>query len=233
MLPVRVLWGHQEVQRGASARQEELRLASFPRLLPLEIPVCFILEDMKSAPLALSLPSRLLLALVFFSVAGLPLAHAIEVKVSAKALERTLKAQLFDAGDGRYYMRGDPASACYVYADSPKISFKDDRIVVHLHTRAKIGTSVYGTCVGVPFNTEADVSFIPEAESIGFRDARIERLSDNRELNFLLVPFLSRKLPSQMKVNAADLMRKLLLHSAETTGYALTLSSLKLHSLLV
>jgi hypothetical protein len=36
-----------------------------------------------------------------------------------------------------------------------------------------------------------------------------------------------------MKVNAADLMRKLLLHSADTTGYALTLSSLKLHSMLV
>jgi hypothetical protein len=36
-----------------------------------------------------------------------------------------------------------------------------------------------------------------------------------------------------MKINAAELMRKLLLHSAETTGYALSLSSLKLHSLLV
>jgi hypothetical protein len=162
-------------------------------------------------------------------------AHAIEVKVSAQALERTVRAQLFDAGDGRYYMRGDASSACYVYADSPRISFHDDRIVVHVHTRAKLGTSLRGTCVGVPFNTEADVSFIPDAEgeSIGFRDARIERLSDSRELNFLLVPFLSGKLPAQMKVNAADLMRKLLLHSADTTGYALSLSSLKLHSMLV
>ncbi|WP_213804292.1 hypothetical protein [Granulicella sp. dw_53] len=178
--------------------------------------------------------SRLLLLLA----AGLltaSSAQAIEVKVSAQALERTLRAQLFNSADGRYYMRGDISTPCYVYVDSPRISFKDDRVVVHVHTRAKIGTSVYGTCVGVPFNTEADVSFIPDAEgeSIGFRDARIERLSENRELNFLLVPFLSRKLPSQMKVNAADLMRKLLLHSADTTGYALSLSSLKLHSMLV
>jgi hypothetical protein len=164
-----------------------------------------------------------------------PGADAIEVKISAQSLERTVKAQLFDTPDGRYYMRGDANAACFVYGDSPKISFHDDRVVVHVHVRAKLGTSVYGTCVGVPFNTDADVSFIPDAEgeSIGFRDARIEKLSDNRELNFLLVPFLSRKLPSQMKVNAADLMRKLLLHSADTTGYALTLSSLKLHSMLV
>jgi hypothetical protein len=178
--------------------------------------------------LRLLLPSALLLATA-------PDAGAIEVKVSAQALERTLRAQLFDAADGRYYMRGDASTACYVYADSPHISFKDDRVVVHVHTRAKIGTSVRGTCIGVPFNTEADVSFVPnaEGESIGFRDARIEHLSESRELNFLLVPFLSRKLPSQMKVNAADLMRKLLLHSSDTTGYALSLNSLKLHSMLV
>jgi hypothetical protein len=162
-------------------------------------------------------------------------AFAIEVKISAQALERTLRTQLFDSADGRYYMRGDASSPCYVYAADPKVSFKDDRIVVHVHTRSKLGTSVRGSCVGVSLNTDADVSFIPEAEgeSIGFRDARIERISGNRELDFLLVPFLSRKLPAQMKVNAADLMRKLLLHSAETTGYALSLSSLKLHSMLV
>ena len=175
--------------------------------------------------------SLLLLSAAFIA----PNANAIEVKVSAQALERTLKAQLFDAADGRYYMRGDATMACYVYAESPKVSFKDNRIVVHVHTRAKLGTSVRGTCVGVSMNTEADVSFIPEAEgeSIGFRDARIEHLSENRELNFLLVPFLSRKLPSEMKLNAADLMRKLLINSASTTGYTLSLSSLKLHSMLV
>jgi hypothetical protein len=162
-------------------------------------------------------------------------ARAIEVKISAQALERTLRAQLFDGTDGRYYMRGDASSPCYVYAADPKVSFRDDRIVVHVRTRSKLGTSVRGACVGVSLNTDADVSFIPEAEgeSIGFRDARIERISGNRELDFLLVPFLSRKLPAQMKVNAADLMRKLLLHSADTTGYAISLSSLKLHSMLV
>lgn len=113
--------------------------------------------------------------------------------------------------------------------------FKDDRVVVHVHTRAKLGTAMHGNCLGVTLNTDADVSVVPDAEgeSIGFRDARVERLSKSRELNFLLVPFLSRKLPSQMKVNAADLMGKLLSQSAATTGYTLTLNSLKLHSMLV
>lgn len=162
-------------------------------------------------------------------------ASAIEVKVSTQALERTLRAQVFNGPHGRYYIRGDANSACYVYAESPRVTFVQDRIVVHVHAKAKLGTSVHGTCIGVSLTTEADVSLIPEAqeESVGFRDARIEKLSESKELNFLLVPFLSRKLPAQMKVNAAILMRQLLSRSTETTGYALSLSSLKLHSLLV
>jgi hypothetical protein len=162
-------------------------------------------------------------------------AKALDVKVSALALERTLKAQLFSGPDGRYYLRGDAHSACFVYAESPHVSFKDNRVVVHVHTRSKLGTGLRSTCLGVGLTTDADVSLVPEAEgeSIGFRDARIERLSESRELNFLLVPFLSRKLPSQMKVNAADLVGKLLNQSVSATGYSLGLNSLKLHSMIV
>jgi len=162
-------------------------------------------------------------------------AKAIEVKVSASALERTLKAQLFNGPDGRYYMRGDATSACYVYAEDPHVSFKDDRVVVHVRTKAKLGTGLRGSCLGVSLSTDADVSFVPDAEeeSVGFRDARLERLSESRELNFLLVPFLSHKLPSQMKVNAADLIGKLMTESVVTTGYKLRLDTLKLHSMLV
>jgi hypothetical protein len=163
------------------------------------------------------------------------IANAIEVKVSAQALERTLQAQLFNGPQGRYYIRGDANSACYVNAESPHVTFVQDRIVVRVHSKSKFGTSVHGTCIGVSLSTNTDVSLIPEAEeeSVGFRDARIERLSESKELNFLLVPFLSHKLPAQMKLNAAVLMRQLLGRSAETTGYALSLNSLKLHSLLV
>ena len=162
-------------------------------------------------------------------------ANALEVKVSAEALERTLKSQLFSGPDGRYYIRGDAHSACYVYAESPHVVFKDDRVVVHVHTRSKLGTGLRSTCLGVGLTTDADVSLVPEAEgeSIGFRDARIDHLTDSRELNFLLVPFLSRKLPSQMKVNAADLVGKLLDQSVTSTGYALKLDALKLHSMTV
>ena len=177
---------------------------------------------------------RLLLSLALLLCAS-RVASAIEVKVSALALERTLQAQLFNGPQGRYYLRGDANSACYVYAESPHVTFVQDRIVVRVHAKSKLGTAVHGTCIGVSLSTNTDVSLIPEAEeeSVGFRDARIERLSESRELNFLLVPFLSPKLPAQMKVNAAILMRQLLSRSTETTGYALSLNSLKLHSLLV
>jgi len=173
--------------------------------------------------------------LLLVGMFGAQMACALEVKVSAMALERTLRAQLFNGPQGRYYMRGDATSACSVYAEEPHVSFKDDRVVVHVHTRAKIGTALRGSCLGVTLTTDADVSFVPDAEgeSVGFRDARIEKLSDSKELNFLLVPFLSHKLPSQMKVNAADLMGKLLSQSVAATGYTLTLNALKLHSMLV
>jgi hypothetical protein len=179
-------------------------------------------------------PFRLLLSVALLFAAARA-ASAIEVGISSQALERTLRAQLFNGPEGRYYIKGDANSACYVYADSPHVTFVDDRIVVHVHTKAKLGTSVRGACLGVSLSTNADVSLIPDAEgeSIGFRDARIERLSESKELNFLLVPFLSHKMPEKMKVNAAVLMRQLLSRSTETTGYALSLSSLKLHSLLV
>jgi hypothetical protein len=162
-------------------------------------------------------------------------ASAAELKISAKALERTLRTQLFNGPDGRYYIRGDASSPCYVYVDSPRVSFVQDRIVVHVHTKAKLGTSVHGSCVGISLTREADVSLIPnaEGETIGFRDARIEHLSDSKELNFLLEPFLDHKLPQQMKVNAATLMRQLISRSTETTGYALSLTTLKIHSMIV
>jgi hypothetical protein len=181
--------------------------------------------------------TRVLRGVALLLVCGLASrgARAIEVKISAPALERTLKTQLFGGPDGRYYMRGDATSACFVYAENPHVSFKDDRVVVHIHTKAKIGEAVHGACIGITLTTEADVSFVPDAEgeSVGFRDARIEKLSESKELNFLLEPFLSRKLPSQMKVNAADLMRKVLAQSVPATGYTLTLDELKLHSMLV
>lgn len=162
-------------------------------------------------------------------------AHATEVGISAQALERTLRNQLFNAADGRYYLKGDAKSACFVYAENPHITFRDDRVVVSIHTRAKLGTSVYGNCVGVGLTRDVEVSVLPDAEgeTIGFRDARIDRLSNSRELNFLLQPFLEHQLPQQMKVNAADLMRQLLAQSQQSTGYAITLNNLKIHSMIV
>jgi len=186
-------------------------------------------------PKSMRFPPYLACAFAAMALASASSAHAIEITISAQALERTLNKQLFNGPDGRHYFRGKPDSGCYAYGQDPKVSFKDDRIVVHVKTHSKLGASIKGNCLGVALNTDADVSIVPDAqgESIGFRDARVEKLSGNKELDFVLVPFLSGKLPQQMKINAADLLRQLLQASAQTTGYDMQLSNLKVHSMQV
>jgi hypothetical protein len=175
----------------------------------------------------------LALTLGMIAASSVP-ANAIGINISSQALERTLNKQLFTQ-DGKYYFKGKPGSACYAYAEDPTVSFNGDRVVVHVKAHAKLGTSLHGACLGVVLNTEGDVSVLPDGqgETIGFRDARVEHLSESRELNFFLEPFLSRKLPQQMKVNAAELLRQVLSKSMETTGYEMHLDDLKIHSMQV
>jgi len=187
---------------------------------------------MRRFPFIFSLKTALiLLAFVALPAAG----WAVELKVSRAALDRTLKQQLFSGPDGRYYLKGDARSACSVYAYEPELSFVADRIVVKVKTRARLGKSLAGKCLGVSLAPAAEVSMVPDAEgeTIGFRDARVERVSDSKELNFLLMPFLSHQIPSSMKVNAAEVMRKALEGSTLTTGYKLSLDRLKIHSMTI
>jgi hypothetical protein len=182
--------------------------------------------------------SRLLRHLFLFAcLAGfLPATgRAVEMKISSGALERTLQAQLFAGNNGLFYLRGDAHSACFVAADSPHVSFSADRVVVHMHVRARLGTSLRGECLGIGLSRDVDVSLVPEAEgeTIGFRDARIEKLSGSRELDAILMPFLSHRVPTGMKVNAATQFRQLLTKSTETTGYPMTLNRLLIHSMSV
>jgi hypothetical protein len=160
-------------------------------------------------------------------------AHAVEMKVSRDAIERTLKQQLFSGPDGRYYLKGNAQSACFTYVEDPKLTFAQDRIVVRVKTHARLGKAVGGTCLGLPLTVPAEVSLAPDAEGeiIGFRDARLDRVSDQKQLNFLLNPFLSHQIPSKMKVNAADLLRKALEGSTANSGYKVTLDRLKIHSI--
>jgi hypothetical protein len=179
------------------------------------------------------LPNSGLLLLVCAFLGGLVPAHAIEMKVSRDAIERTLKQQLFGGPDGRYYLKGNAQSACFTYVEDPKLTFAQDRIVVRVKTHARLGKAVGGTCLGLPFTVPAEVSLAPDAEGeiIGFRDARLDRVSDQKQLNFLLNPFLGHQVPSSMKVNAADLLRKALEGSTANSGYKVTLDRLKIHSI--
>lgn len=159
--------------------------------------------------------------------------RAVELKVGRDVLERTLKQQLFGSASGRYYLKGSPQTPCSVYVEDPQLHFADGRIVVLLKTHAWLSTAVRGMCLGIALSPTAEVSVAPdgEGESIGFRDARVEHISDQRELNFVLTPFLSHKIPSGMKVNAADLLRNALAGSTATSGYKVTLDQLKIRSM--
>lgn len=175
----------------------------------------------------------LTLLAVLWACCALPQASAVELKVSREAIERTLKQQLFSGPDGRYYLKGNAQSACSVYVEDPQLSFAGDRIQVTVKAHARLGKKVGGTCLGITLAPTSVVSMTPEGEgeTIGFRDARIEKASDKPELNFLLTPFLSHQIPSNMKVNAADLLRKALAGSTASSGYKVTLDRLKIHSM--
>lgn len=159
--------------------------------------------------------------------------HAVELKVSREALQRTLKDQLFNGPSGRYYLKGSPQTPCSIYAEDPQLAFVQDRIVVRVKTHARVGTALHGACMGISLAPTSEVSVAPagEGETLGFCDARVERISQQRELNFVLAPFLSRQIPSSMKVNAAELLRKALEDSTATSGYKVTLERLKIHSI--
>jgi hypothetical protein len=159
--------------------------------------------------------------------------HAVELKVSRDALERTLRQQLFSGPQGHYFLKGTPQSVCSVYADEAELSFAQDRILVRVKTHARLGQAVGGKCLGISLAPTSEVSVEPygEGETIGFRDAQLVKVSDRRELNFLLAPFLSHEVPSSMKFNAADLLRKALEGSTASSGYKVTLERLKIHSI--
>jgi hypothetical protein len=175
---------------------------------------------------------RILAGTLLLILTGTGRLGAVELRVSRDALERTLRQQLFSGLNGRYYLKGNAQSACYVYGDDPHLTFTADRIRVRLKTHARLGKSVGGACLGIALSPTSEVSFAPEGEgeTIGFHDARLERVSDREELNFILAPFLSRQIPSSMKVNAADLLRKALEGSTASSGYKVTLDRLKIHS---
>lgn len=182
-------------------------------------------------PIEMMQRSGILLFCLLFCL--IPTCKATELKVSADALERTLKTQLFNGEMGRHYLYGDSHSACFAYVENPHVTYSADRVVVHIHTEGKLGKEMAGRCLGIPLSLNTDVSFAPDAQNeiIGFKDARLEKLSDSPELNFFLQPFLNHKVPANMKINAADLIRKALFNSRQSTGYTLTLERLRIQSM--
>jgi hypothetical protein len=172
-----------------------------------------------------------LVLLVGLMATGAP-CRAVELAVSRDALERTLKQQLFSGPGGRYYLKGSTHSACFIATEDPHLGFEQGRIIVRVKTIARIGRPVGGACIGVSLTVPAEVSLEPTAdgETIGFRDAQLDRVSDRKEINFVLAPFLRGQVPKSMRVNAADLLRSALTGSTVNSGYKVSLDRLKIHS---
>jgi hypothetical protein len=167
---------------------------------------------------------------LLLALAGVLPAAGVELKISRQAIDRTLHQQLFSGTNARYYLKGDASSPCFTYADDPTVVFNQTRILVQLRIHARLGKSFGGRCIGIPLDLPVVVSLAPDAEgeTVGFLDARIDQISNQRELNFLLQPFLSHVVPSSMKVNAAELLRRALADSTAASGYKVSLDRLRL-----
>ena len=87
---------------------------------------------------------------------GMRMSRGVELTVSRDALERTLKQQLYSGPDGRYYLKGNAHTACFISTEDPELRFEQDRIVVRVKTRARLG--VGGACLGMTVTLPAEVS---------------------------------------------------------------------------
>src|ERR1700744_6044321 len=123
----------------------------------------------------------LALSALLFACDSLP-CRAVELRVGRNAQQRSLKQQLFGNPDKRYFLKGGPHSACSVYADDAELSFMQDRIIVRVKTLARLGPAVQGACLGISLAPTFEVSVEPygEGETIGFRNARMIKVSDQR-----------------------------------------------------
>ena len=112
--------------------------------------------------------------------AALP-AAAVELKISRDALERTLKQQLFSGPDGRYLpQRERPIRLFRLRRErrsSPLPATASWSVSRPTRNSAR-GSG--GACLGVPLAPIAEVSLAPdgEGETIGFRDAHVDEVSD-------------------------------------------------------
>lgn len=175
-------------------------------------------------------PICLVIAAGLVLFGGVSMSRGVELTVSRDALQRTLKQELFSGPDGRYYLKGNAHSACFISTEDPQLRFEQDRIVVRVKTRARLG--VGGACL-LTVTLPAEVSMEPDAEgeTIGFKDASLDKVSDRKEINFVLAPFLRGQVPKSLKVNAADLLRAALAGSTATSGYKVSLGRLKILSI--
>ncbi len=162
--------------------------------------------------------------------------HAIQLSVGPQALQSALVKQLFTNADGRYYLRGKRDTAgCFLYGENPHVQFTGNRIVLQMHLSGKVGSNFGGSCLGVNWSGNAQVSMLPEAEgaNIGFTDVRVEQLTSDDNLDRLLQPLLAALVPRSIKVDAGALVTKMLHNAGARSGTSIELNRLQLLSMTI
>jgi len=70
-------------------------------------------------------------------------------------------------------------------------------------------------------------------ETIVFRDERLDHLTDNKEIDFVLSPFPLRQVPLSRKMKSAGLSRKAQAASSAISGCKIAHDRLKVHSIVI
>jgi hypothetical protein len=179
---------------------------------------------------------RRLFWVVILALAALPAGlRAMQLTVGPDPLQRALQKQLFSAPDGRYYLRGNRTSGCFLYAQNPQLHFNGNRIFLDLHLAGKLGGSFAGQCLGFGWAGDVEVSMLPQAQgsTIGFTDVRVEKLTSDHSLDQMLEPLLARVVPKSIKVDAAQLVGRMLQTASNRSGATIALQQLQIQLLQV
>ena len=132
--------------------------------------------------------------------------------------------------NGRWYLqRGN----CYAYLEYPKVSLANQRVVLDAHLSSRLGTTLFGDCVGPGFASNVTLSGRPAASGtrLILQDIRIDRIDDKATRNVIdIIETVSGKvLPSVFDI---DLQPSLKNGLAELKGVQLELEAFSIRQVL-
>jgi hypothetical protein len=107
-------------------------------------------------------------------------AHAVELHIEFKALERMLGEQVFTE-DGRRYVKGGPATRCnFAYLEAPQVESDRGRLRIRAQFTGRSALNVLGQCVGLGDAFHATITARPQYKDGQLRLADVVATSDGK-----------------------------------------------------